>query len=427
MPTELVIKQDVLRVLNKRDEVLSRLPVPLVTTSVSPSTTTLRDTRLKRGTTQANRYDAREGEVVETVGGGATLGVAFAVDDAGFNNTDQLTISPATGTAIATGTDYLLYALGLSKEIVDAAIDEMLRETDGPHVFYPSLFDDSDLDSGGVTNWLALGDALTTRELVTTVDNTALIGPAAIHLVEAATSTGIVSNNVPVHDTEEFVLMMSIRPLSGTWTITFHDVTNAATIGSAVVTEEVAWQTIQFRGSIPAACEEVELRIAGSANTEEAFVSAHLVLQMTSGRSYRAPSWLEAETQILGWCYQPVGRGAEDVDTYVALSTPLVSEQAVSVVRDARAVHPFRISLQPGNQAPVALICQREFAELSGVNTATSPVNRQYAKEATLYRILRDLGDPGARAWADAAALSAERLRYGLREIVFEPTPTVPM
>ncbi len=403
--------------------------MPLATTSDS-GTTAIRDTRLKRGTTQANRYDAREGEIVvqnDTPDTGPTIGSAFAVDDAGFDNTDLLTISPALDAAPNSATAYLLFALGLSKDIVDAAIDEMLRETDGPHVYFPSLFDDSDFDSGGITNWAALSNAMKTHALVTTVDNTALIGPAALSLVEEATSTGVVSNNVPVHDTERFVLMMSIRPTVGTWTITFHDVTNNATIGSAVTTEEVAWQTIQFSGSIPAACEEVELRIAGSTEDDAAFVSAHIVLQMTSGRSYRAPAWLESEAQILGWCYQPVGQGAEDVDTYVALSAPLQSEQAVSVVRDARAVHPFRISLQPGNAAPVALICQREFAELSGVNTAASPVNRQYAREATLYRILRDLGDPGARAWADAAALSAERLRYGLREIVFEPTPTVPL
>ena len=54
--TRLTIKQDALRVLSKRDEALAVLPIPLRTTAAG-STTTLTDTKLGRGTTQANRYD----------------------------------------------------------------------------------------------------------------------------------------------------------------------------------------------------------------------------------------------------------------------------------------------------------------------------------------------------------------------------------
>ena len=426
MVTLLVIKQDVLKVINKRDEVLSRLPVPIATTTIAGNKSSFRSTRLKRGTTQANRYDSIEGEVVEQVdtpGTGATIGSAFAVDDAGFDNSDQITYSPATDQLINTATDILLYAKGVSKDTLENAIAEMHRETDGPHVFYPSLFEDSELEAG-VLNWTALGSP-STREVVTTSAQN-LLGFQAIHFVASAADEGVKSEIVSVHQGEEFVLMVNLFAQVGTISVELRDLTNDATIGSVVAIDEPAWTTVQFTGTIPGNCETLELRIYGSANLDEAYISAHIVLQMLTGRSYSMPTWLEAESQILQWCYQPRGLQSEDADSFVALSEPLKGEQPLLVTRDERAVHPFRVHIKPGNQAPVAMIVQREFVAVTG-NLTNSVINRQYAKEATLYRLLRDLGDPGASQWADASFITAERLRYGARDIIFEDPSRIPM
>lgn len=64
--TRLLIKQDVVRVLAKKDEVLAALPVPLSATALG-TTTTLIDAKLGRGTMEANRYDARLIELTDQV------------------------------------------------------------------------------------------------------------------------------------------------------------------------------------------------------------------------------------------------------------------------------------------------------------------------------------------------------------------------
>ena len=49
-------------------------------------------------------------------------------------------------------------------------------------------------------------------------------------------------------------------------------------------------------------------------------------------------------------------------------------------------------------------------------------LDRKYATWQTVGTLLRDLGDPVASAWLQAAARRAEQMRYGLRELIIEPS-----
>ena len=175
MPTFLVTKQDVLRVLNKRDAAIAGLAIPGVTTDLG-STTVLNDSQLGFGTSQANKYDGRHVEIIEQVdspGTGAAEGKTFGVDDAGFDLVDGLTASPALDNTINTATNYLIYGLGLSKRLVEEAVNEVLRETQGPHLFRPSLIADAALDNALVTtNWTEVGSLSTPIEYSSTSPNT---------------------------------------------------------------------------------------------------------------------------------------------------------------------------------------------------------------------------------------------------------------
>jgi hypothetical protein len=165
--TRLAMKQDVLRVLNKRDEALKALPVPLVTTSVG-STTTLIDTKLGRGTTNANKYDARH---IEITAAGTNAGEHAAIDDGGFNGTSTATFSPAL-TSVGNAATYLMYPHGVSGDSLNEVADEILRQTDAPYVYFPSLVNDSAIETSAAnlaTNWPdVVAPGTTATELVVT-------------------------------------------------------------------------------------------------------------------------------------------------------------------------------------------------------------------------------------------------------------------
>lgn len=431
MPTLLVTKQDVLRVLNKRDAALAGLSIPGVTTVIG-NTTTLNDTRLGFGTSQANKYDGRHIEIVEQVDSpstGPTEGLAAGVDDAGFDLVDGLTISPAVDQSINTGTNYLIYGLGLSKYMLEEAANEVLRETQAPHLFRPSLIADAALDNAAVTTvWTEVGSLSTSMEYSATSPNT-LLGEQSIHGVADAADEGWASDDIPVTDTETILLSVFVKALVGEVTVQLYNVTAAASIKEVII-DEPTWTEVRFEQAIPAACENVALRILSNGASDDMLMSAHPVIQVVgSGRPYPMPSWLESEAQIMGWIKFPRGAASEDADSYIALGKMTDWNPDVSILRDARAQHPFYLELEPVVSVdPVGLIAQREFDEVTlGVTATTNATelkaDRAYMRSAIVGKILRDLGDPAAASWARAARVRAEQIGYGSRDLIIEPTP----
>lgn len=501
--TRLVMKQDVLRVLNKRDEALAGLPIPLRTTTAG-STTTLLDSKLGRGTTQANRYDARaieimsdvdaatitsssvadpsvitatghgltvngqivtiaghvgsvpdiNGEHVITYIGADTFSIPVAVttggtggtvtenadhvgvDDAGFNGTSTITFSPATLVLPAIHTPYLMYPLGLAGDMLDEMIDEVLRNTKGPYMHFPSLCPDADLSEslvGNVANWWGDvgGDAPSTKEYATSSTNQwiaeQIFGARSLHIVESGADGGVKSDIFYVGDTESIVASFFVHALVGTLTAQVYDETNGATIGTAVSVDEPGWKEIRFTEAIPAGCESVSVRFAGSANLDEYYVSAPIIVQATSGtRPYELPSWLVSQSQVRRAFFLPLGVASADSGSYVAFSAdlkPMVAPMP-TFVSEARGVNPFKVVLQATSDGPVALEVQREFGGLS-VNTSTTNCHREYMRAKLVATILDRWGAPEHAKWNRRANAWARALDYNLHELRIEPNPTV--
>ncbi len=432
MATFLVTKQDVLRVLNKRDSALAGLAIPGVTTVIG-STTVLNDTLLGFGTSQANKYDGRHIEIIEQVDSpatGAAEGKTAGVDDAGFDLTDGLTLSPAVDQQINTGTNYLMYGLGLSKSLLEEAINEVLRETQAPHLFRPSLIADAALDNASVdTNWTEVASLSTAMEYSATSPNT-LLGAQSIHGVADAADEGWASDDIPVSDTETVLVSVFVKALVGSVSVQLYNVTGSSAIKEVVI-DEPNWTEVRFSEAVPAACKNVSLRVLSDASADDMLMSAHPVIQTTSGRPYPMPSWLKSEAQIMGWISFPRGIASEDADSYIALGKMTAWEPDVSILRDVRAQHPFYLELEPKSPIdPVGLIAQREFDEITlGVTATTNSTDvkadRAYMRSAVISKILRDLGDDAAPGWARAARVRAEQVGYGERDLIIEPTPPV--
>lgn len=429
-PALSTIKQDILRIINQRDEALANLPIPLTATS-DGAVGTIITTQLTRGSGQSNRYDARQGEWF-TDGGtnGPGIGRKFAVDDAGFTpSTGTLATSPDFPNASDSGDDFVLYALGLSPEYVEEHINEVFRKTRGPHIYFPSLFDDSDFLAANLTAWPDdTTPGTTANELLTTgVAN--LLGARAIHFVASAADQGVRSLDAEVHEGENMVFACWVKAAVGSVDVRVFDTTNGETIKEVVVDEQ-GWTLVAFTFAVPAGCEQIRLRLQSNANLDDIFLSAHVVLQSLSGGTYPLADWWDSETQINGWQYMPFGTNSEAGDSYVALSRAWEAHPQVQIVRDELGVHPFRLIMDtPQSHFPLVVNVQREFSEITmgtvGSNATTTPIDREYVVYRAVANMMRDMGDETFRGWNRLANDRAVSKGYHRRGIWIDPNESV--
>ena len=417
--TRLVVKQDCLRVLNKRDAALKVLPVPLVSTS-GGSTTTLVDTKLGRGTTQNGKYDAR---AIEITGVGEHAGV----DDEGFDGTSTLTFSPALA-SVGDATTYLLYPPGVSGDMLDQVADEILRQTDAPYVYFPSLVNDSAIETAALaTDWPdVVAPGGTATELVATSANV-LFGQQSIHGVADAAGQGWNSQTFDVHETETLMVSVFVRAAVGSVIVQLYNET-AAEVVKAVTIDEPAWTEIRFQETVPDNCEQMRIRVISAAASDDFYMAAPVIVQVTGDmRPYDAPSWFVSEEIVRYAFYMPQGRVSEDADSYVALSRQWRSAQAPrpTFINEARGVNPFRILLRAVWSRPVGIVLSRGFDAFTD-NTTTTTCDRDYLVAAIIARFYRDWDEVADfRRWARRRRARELALGYNLQEVRIIPNELV--
>lgn len=424
MVTRTNLKYDITNWWNWRfDSVLGRMNMPLVTTSAAAGSSklTLVDTVLGRGTVGANDYDGREIEIMETTTGSPAVGEAAAVDQGGFDQTSTLTFSPAMSDEVQSGIDYMLMERSLSAEKLNAAINAVLRGTHGPHLWFPSMCPDGDLEGGTVGDWWGdIGaDTPGTREYATTSTNEwivqQLFGGQSLHIVESGADGGVKSDVFYVGDTDQLLARFYVQALVGTLTVVMYDETNSADIGTAVSIDEPGWKEVRFSESVPAACESVSVRFKGSANNDEYYVSAPIIVQSRRGHAYTAPSWFVSKSQYRQAIELPQGVASEDDASYIALSKAFrAAAYEPKFLTEARGVNPLHIWAR-ADTAPIALEVQRPFAELS-TNAATTACDREYVMWKVIANLLRADDNADWRNFNRTAMARARAMGYGVRE-----------
>jgi len=245
--TRLQVKYDVVNWYNQHfDEVLARMVMPLTSTATAADALGVRDTLLARGTTAANDFDRRQIEVTEQVGSGPAVGEASAVDDGGFDNTDLLTVSPAFSAALEAGADYILFGRNLSPEIVNNGISEALRGTDGPYLWFPSMVNDSGIETTALaTDWPdVVAPGSTATELVTASANI-MFGQQSIHGVADGAGQGWNSQAFNVHETDIVLASVYVRAAVGSVIVQLYNET-ASEVIKAVTIDEPAWTEVRF-------------------------------------------------------------------------------------------------------------------------------------------------------------------------------------
>lgn len=402
--TRLNIKQDIVRHFALRDDVAFRPPVP-VTSSGTISGGSLVDTRLGLGTTDANAYD---GYLIEFL----TNGALAAVDNAGFDGTSTLTYSPDVGG----GTQYIMYPRDLTPEIIHEGIDEVLRNTEGEHVWLPSLVPDADLDDGTYgNNWTDVGTPSTGGELVTVAANV-FLGPRSLHYIADAAGEGIRSASFSVTENEMLNIWVTSKANVGSSQIVLYNVSAGSNL-RPVTHDEPDWTTVRFNEPVADNMELAQIRMLSAAASDDVFISAFVTVQSASERSYDAPSWLMRQEQILRAVRWEPGVVSEEDDSYLALSGRMREVQPPELLRSDLAVHPAKVRLKGTTIGdPIALIVMREFDPLA-TDSTTTHCNREFVVQKTIANIKTDRGELDAVKFHRRAARIARVRGYGQRAI----------
>lgn len=412
MATWLQVKGDVVNFFaQSQGAPLMRFSMPRTTTSLG-STTTLKDTGLDLGTVSATEYNRHLVEIVETVASGPADGEIAAVTDGGYDGTDTLTLSPALTAAIQSGTDYILFPPDLTPAVLLQAANKVLRGTEGPHLYWPSLVTDADFDANDTTNWDAVS-VPATREFVTTASRV-LFGDRALHIISDSVGDGATSESVPVTENETLLLSVNLAVLSGTVTVQLYNVTASAAIEEVTVNEE-AWQEVRFQDVVPADCENVSVRFIAATASSEWYVSGPVVLQSTYERTYVMPSWFERETQFMESLEQPQGYGSAGVNfSSVSYSRAWQAGPEIKFLRSVRGANPFMAQFAARNR-PVALEAMRPFAEFSA-NTSTTNCNREYLMWMILASVARARRVDDWREYKRTGLGIGRKFRYGVEQ-----------
>lgn len=440
MPTRVSIEQRLIRLFARHDDALAQFPVPLSTTS-GGSTTTLVDSKLGRGSTDANLFDGRDIKIIEKVGSGPEVGEISRIDNAGFASPATITVSPALTQTVEPDTDYLAYPRSLSPHVTVQAINDVLRNTYTWELFVPSMVPDSIFDSDVATignNWATVGTPSTGPEWVVTSAHI-LLGTRAIHVIGDAADEGIESAEFFVTENDQLLVSVTGRVNVGSMKTILRDVSNSADVSpSPITTEKFHFTETRFIVPVPNDMERGAIRVLSAAASDDFYISSPVVVQSMGGRAYPAPSWLtDPASQVKRAFYLPAGYASEAANSYMALSERAWTAPMPNFIRSDRDVTPVHVQFKADSAGPLALLCQRSFAELTSDSTASSATlantgvtaaDEDYVTYAAAARIYEQQGDHGeASVWKGKAADIARSKGYGDRSFQVLQNPKVPV
>jgi hypothetical protein len=357
------------------------------------------------------------------------FGFVTAVDDAGFASGGVLTVSPnfasVTGTEIAAqyaAGSFLMYPKGLWPDYVRSRINAVLRNTEHPHFWIPSLVTDSDMESADLANWDAVNTP-GTREFVTTAAHV-LFGERALHLDGADDGEGAETEDFAVSENETLNVVVFLKVVSGSVEVVLRNVSAGTDRRAVTGLNEELYSTVWFTETLDADCELAALRFLGESTDSEFYVSAHAVVQSQHRRLYSVPPWwTRAERQMAEAVQLLPGYAAEANDSYISLSERQYADMGIRFLRSDRDANPLRVEFACHSSYPLAFKVMRPFAELGG-DASTTYADRDYVAWRTVANILRDRGDQAWAFWARKAGEQAALQGYGRRELRSEEART---
>lgn len=315
---------------------------------------------------------------------------------------------------------YAIWPIGYDPRDVRNTINDVLRNTHGPHLWFPSLVNDSDFENNVIaTDWPDVGTPATSDFVTTnTAAIPAFLGERTLSLIANAADEGVHSLVFRVHQDQQLLVSVFIRVNVGTFDVELYDETGSATVTPIVTVDEEAFTETRFVRNVPTSSEEMRIRFRSNANLDDASISPPVIVQPTSGYAYPAPSWLvNPEQQIKRALVLEQGYGTDVNEAYRPLTrgkeTSFYQEE---VWRADRWLNPSHVWAKPVSGRPVYFEVHRPFAELTVTqmaSTNTTACDEDYVAAAVVARLMKHRGDDDWKDWAREADKLAKVKGYG--------------
>jgi hypothetical protein len=423
MATLLAIKQRVLRHFNQQDEALAGLPVPMSSTGTAASASSIKDTKLARASTSdANHFDKRYIEIAADAGAGPAVGEISVIADGGYDLLDDLTLDFALSAAPIASDAYLIYARGLSPTSVAQYINDTLRLTQGPHLWFPTLVSDGNFEASTAWSEIA-GSSLGTAPNFLTAAADMLFGERSLNAISDAADEGMHSATFRVHENMTLLVSVTARAEVGTWDVELYRETATAAVTKSVTISDETFTEVRFQEAVPAGAEEMRIRFTSNGTTDEIDVSPPIIVQPQGWHAYPAPSWLTApKAQLVQAREMPQGMAGTESDVYLALTMPPVVGHMEVGYRSDNWVTPNFITVETRSR-PTYFVVKRAYDELSAL-TDTTNCDEDYLTYSAISRIYDDRGEEEkARKWGLRAAEIARAKGYGTEGFRIVPNP----
>ncbi len=356
------------------------------------------------------------------------FGFVTGVDNGGFAAGGIITVSPnlASGTGETTGGPYAagnfhMFPKGLTPETVREKLNAVLRNTDSPHLWFPSLVADSDMSSNDLTNWdaVVVGASPTTREFVTSASNI-LWGERALHLVTTELLSGAETEDFDVAKNEQMIVFVPVRVTTGSLSVILRRVTaTAANLKTVTTLDERTFTDIFFRETVPDGMKQASLQFLAATAASEFYISPHVIVQSDRRRAYVLPSWWTRSSQLVEMVAMDAHYSSDVADSYISLSEYQAALTGVDFIRSDRDANPLRAEFANYGSYPIGFRVMRPFAELT-YDTAPTVCDKDYAVFKTISNILRDRTGANWKHWGHRAQDRARMLGYGGRAVQVE-------
>ncbi len=425
MATFLAIKQRILRHFNQQDEALAMLPVPMSSTGTAAGASNIKDTKLGRSSTSdANRFDKRFVEIVADAGAGPAVGEVSVISDTGYDKLDDLTVDVAFSAAPIASDNYLIYALGLSPTSVAQYINDTLRLTHGPHLWFPSLVSDAEFEAA--TAWGEIGgSSLGTAPNFLTAAADMLFGERSLNAIADAADEGMHSATFRVHENMTLLVSIMARAEVGTWDVELYDETGSAVVTPSVTISDELITEVRMQRQVPTGSEEMRIRFTSNANLDEIDVSPPVLVQPQGWHAYPAPSWLtNPKAQLVQAREMPTGAGGTENDVYLALTRPPRAGEIAPGYRSDNWVTPNFVNVETRSR-PTYFVVKRAYDELTSL-TSTTNCDEDYLAYKAISKIYADRGEErDERKWGLKAAEIARAKGYGTPGLRIVENPLV--
>lgn len=327
------------------------------------STTTLVSSAHVFGGTGANAYDGVRAFILDTTDDAAPKGEERRVSAGGFTgSTGTWTVGTAYSAAPESG-DVVLFLYGFAHQDVLDAANRVQNANFWPRYVALSLVTDANMEDSGVASWVDVSGTPTQTKETTIV----LTGKQSLKIVTTVLDESVRSVSVPVTENTTLYVSVPVKLTAGSLRVQLYDVTNGAEIHGTTVDEE-DWTEVRFNDTVPANCQNVQVRFIAKTAATTAYVD-HVSLLPAGREVYNLPVFTDME-HVEGLYYQMPGTASEAEHAYRAFEKRLQRWPDYESLTDYAGVNSHRIQTHCGGY-PLWVKGFQKDAEFTGLSSTT--------------------------------------------------------